>query len=372
LTGERTLRVHILIDSLTWGGAELLLADLAQGAKHHDLELSVGYLFAESVAAQRLHSAGLTTQAVGIGGLTDPRALPRVRRHLAEIRPDIVHTHLEYSDLLGGVAARTLGIPAVATLHIMEPRVTGRDRARARLTAAARRRCHRRVIAVSEHIREGYLATGADRPEHVVTIHNGISVRPEPGAGAKLRGELGIGAEEPLVAMISVLREGKGHDLAVAAVEELSAELPHIRLLIAGDGPARDEVASLAQRLGEAAVIAGHRDDVMAVLDAADVFLHPTRADVFPTVLLQALAAGVPIVASRVEGVPEIVDDNHNGLLVPPPLTPAAFAEQLRRLFRDPGLSRTFADRGRKRFEQEFTADRWAGRLRALYDEVRA
>jgi glycosyltransferase involved in cell wall biosynthesis len=366
------LRVHILIDSLTWGGAELLLADLAEGARRHDLELSVGYLFAENVAAQRLHSAGLMTHAVGIGGLTDPGALPRVRRHLAEIRPDILHTHLEYADLLGGVAARTLGIPAVATLHIMEPRETGRDRARARLTAVARRRCHRRVIAVSEHIREAYLATGADRPEHVVTIHNGISVRPEPGAGAKLREELEIGAEEPLVAMISVLREGKGHDLAVPAVEELSAEMSGIRLLIAGDGPSHDEVARLAARLGGSAVLAGHRDDVMAVLDAADVFLHPTRADVFPTVLLQALAAGVPIVASRVEGVPEIVDDNHNGLLVPPPLTPAAFAEQLRRLFRDPGLSRTFADRGRKRFEQEFTADRWAGRLRALYDEVRA
>jgi glycosyltransferase involved in cell wall biosynthesis len=372
LSGERSLRVHVLIDSLTWGGAELLLADLAEGARHHDLELSVGYLFAESVAAERLHAAGLTTQAVGIGGLTDLRALPRVRRHLAEIRPDIVHTHLEYADLLGGVAARTLGIPAVATLHIVEPRETGRDRARARLTAFARRRFHRKVIAVSDHIREAYLAAGADRPEHVVTIHNGISVRPEPGSGAKLREELGIGAEEPLVAMISVLREGKGHDLAVGAVEELSAELPGIRLLIAGDGPARDEVESLASRLRGAAVLAGHRDDVLAVLDAADVFLHPTRADVFPTVLLEALAAGTPIVASRVEGVPEIVDDNHTGLLVPPPLTSAAFAEQLRRVFGDPDLARGLADRGQKRFEQEFTADRWAGRLRALYDEVRA
>jgi glycosyltransferase involved in cell wall biosynthesis len=372
LSGLRPLRVHVLIDSLTWGGAELLLADLAEGARHHDLELSVGYLFAESVAAQRLHSAGLTTQAVGIGGLTDPRALPRIRRHLAEIRPDILHTHLAYSDLLGGVAARTLGIPAVATLHIMEPRETGRDRARARLTAVARRRCHRRVIAVSEHIRAAYLATGADRPEHVVTIHNGISARPKPGAGAKLREELGIDAEEPLVALISVLRAGKGHDLAVAAVEELSSEMPGIRLLIAGDGPGHDEVARLAARLGGAAVLAGHRDDVMAVLDAADVFLHPTRADVFPTVLLQALAARVPIVASGVGGVPEIVEDERTGLLVPPPLTPAAFADRLRRLFRDPDLARALADSGRKRFEQEFTADRWAGRLRAVYDEARA
>jgi glycosyltransferase involved in cell wall biosynthesis len=93
---------------------------------------------------------------------------------------------------------------------------------------------------------------------------------------------------------------------------------------------------------------------------------------VFPTVLLQALAAGVPIVASGVGGVPEIVEDDRTGLLVPPPLTAAAFADRLRRLFRDPDLARALADRGRKRFEQEFTADRWAGRLRAVYDEARA
>jgi glycosyltransferase involved in cell wall biosynthesis len=366
------LRVHVLIDSLTWGGAELLLADLAEGAGCHSLELSVSYLFAESDAAPRLHAAGLTTQWVGTRRLADPRALNLVRRHVTDARPDVLHTHLQYSDLLGGVVARMLGLPAVATLHVMDPRGTARERMRARLAAVSRRRCHRRVIAVSEHIRAAHLAAGADRPEHVVTVHNGISARAAPGAGAGVRAELGLEPHEPLVAVIAVLRPGKGHDVAIAAVEKLRTEIPSARLLIAGDGPARDEVERLAAGLGGAAVLAGHREDVMAVLDAADVLVHPSHTDVFPTVLLQALAAGVPIVASRVGGIPEIVDDGRTGLLVPPPLAASGFADRLARLLRDPDLRRTFANRGRKRFEDEFTAQRWAGRLRAVYEEAGA
>jgi glycosyltransferase involved in cell wall biosynthesis len=372
LTTRRALRVHALIDSLTWGGAELLLADLAEGAEGHELELSVGYLFSEREAEARLRDAGLNPRWVGTSRLADPRALALVGRHLADARPDILHTHLQYSDLLGGVAARMLGIPAVTSLHVMDPRATFRERARARLAAVARRRCHRLVIAVSEYIRGLYLATGADRPEHVVTVHNGISARAAPGVGGGLRVELGLEPEELVVAVVGVLRQGKGHDLAVAAVEELRREMPKVRLLIAGEGPARRDIERLAGRLGGAAVLIGHRDDVMAVLDAADVLLHATRADVFPTVVLQALAAGVPIVASRVGGIPEIVQDGRTGLLVPPPLTASAFANPLGKLLRDADLRRSLAERGRERFEDEFTADRWVARLRAVYEQARA
>jgi glycosyltransferase involved in cell wall biosynthesis len=366
------LRAHLLIDSLTQGGAELLLADLAEQAGNHGLELSLGYLFAEDLVGPRLRSAGLTPRWVGTSSLADPRSLLLVRRQLAEVGPDVVHTHLQYSDLLGGVAARTLGIPSVSTLHVMDPRDTSRDRVRAHMTAFTRRRFHRRVVAVSDHIRAAYLATGADRPEHVSTVHNGISAQAEPGAGAAVRHELGLDLSAPVVAIVGVLRPGKGHELAVSAVEELRRELPGLRLLIVGEGPARDHVEQLAARLGPAAVLTGHRDDVMAVLDAADVLLHPSLADVFPTVLLQALAAGLPIVASEVGGIPEIVEDGRTGLLVPPPLTASVFAEPLGRVLRDADLRRVLAEQGRRRFEQEFTADRWAARLRSVYEQAGA
>jgi glycosyltransferase involved in cell wall biosynthesis len=361
-----------LIDSLSWGGAELLLGELARGAPAHGLELTVSHLYDadEGPAATRLRAAGLEPCSLGVGGLPDPRTLLRVRRQLAATAPDILHTHLQYADILGGTAARSLGLPAVSTLHVMDAHATGRDRIRARLAVAVRRNWHERVIAVSDHMRDAYLATGADRPGHVLTIHNGIATDAARGAGARVRAELGIASDDLVVGLVAVLRPGKGHDLAVAAVDALRDRFPRLRLLIAGDGPAREDVAGLAAPLGERAVFSGHRDDVMAVLDAVDVLVHPSLADAFPTVLLEALATGVPIVASAVGGIPEIVEDGRTGLLIRPPLEPDAYATALARLLGDDELRRVLAHRGRERFEAEFTAERWAARLRGLYEEV--
>jgi glycosyltransferase involved in cell wall biosynthesis len=368
------LHVHVLIDSLSWGGAELLLGELARGAGAQGFVLSVSHLYDDDAgpAAARLRSAGVEPRFLSAGGLLAPRTLMRVRRHLAALHPDVLHTHLEYADLVGGAAARTLGLPAVSTLHVMDPRAGARDRVRARLATAVRRRWHARVIAVSDHLRTAYLTAGADRPAHVTTVHNGIATHAAPGAGALVRAELGIGPDELVVAVVAVLRPGKGHDLAIAAVEEVGRTVAGVRLEIAGDGPARDEVARSAARLGDRARLIGHRDDIMAVLDAADVLLHPSRADAFPTVLLEALAAGVPIVATAVGGIPEIVEGGRTGLLVEPPFDHRAFVPLLARLLADPDLRRAIARRGRERFDQEFTADRWAARLRAVYEDVTA
>ena len=368
------LRVHALIDSLALGGAELLLGDLAAGAPAHAIELSVAYLYDadDSPAAERLRRAGVEPQLVGAGRVLDPRTLRRVRRHLAAQRPDVLHTHLQYADLVGGAAARTLGLRAVSTLHIVDARVGAHDRVRARLAAGVRRHCHARVITVSDKLRAAYLASGADTPAHVLTVHNGIAARASPGAGARVRAELGIAPDELVVAVVAVLRPGKGHEVAIAAVDAIRRTVPRVRLLIAGDGPARAHVAATAATLGDVALMSGHRDDVMAVLDAVDVLLHPSAADAFPTVLLEALAAGVPIVASAVGGIPEIVEDGRTALLVGTPVDFRAFVPPLTALLGDAQLRRDLARRGRERFESRFTAERWAGRLRAVYDEVTA
>ncbi|MGB2710756.1 MAG: glycosyltransferase, partial [Conexibacter sp.] len=138
------LRVHVLIDSLTWGGAESLLADLAVGAPAGGIELSVGYLqdVDDSPMAPRLRARGIEPGLVGVRKLADVKSLRRVRRHLAAARPDIVHTHLGASDLLGTIAARSLGLPAVSTIHLVLQRSGGpaRERVKERLMALSRRR----------------------------------------------------------------------------------------------------------------------------------------------------------------------------------------------------------------------------------------
>ena len=366
------MRVHALIDSLGVGGAETLLADLAAGAPAAGLELSVAYLYEREAepAADRLRAHRVEPVRLPVGRL-GPAALRTVRRHLAAARPDVLHTHLAYADLLGGPAARSLRLPAVATVHVMQEFPGRRESLRRSLTAFSRRRCLRAVIAVSDAARDWILERDRLPPGHVRTVHNGIDARPEPGAGRAVRAELGVAADDLVVMMLSVLRAGKGHDVAIEAVAELRERFPRLRLVIAGGGPAADDVRRLARGLGDTAVLTGHRADVMALLDASDVLVHPSSVDAFPTALLEAMAAGVPVVATRVGGIPEIVDDGETGFLFEPPARAPAVAAALAPLLADQGLRRATGARARERFAERFTAERWAERLRAVYEEVR-
>jgi glycosyltransferase involved in cell wall biosynthesis len=369
------LRVHTLIDSLTWGGAEMLLADLAIGAPSAGIDLSVGYLKEadNSPSARRLEAAGVKPSFVGPGRLLDLASLRRVRADLRARSPDIVHTHLPTADLLGVLCARSLGIPSVSTIHLIGRSVTDQLGPRLvlkeKLTTTVRGHGAARTVAVSDAARRAYLERHRSDPERLVTIHSGIA-QPQPKAerGA-LRAELGISHDDLVVAMVSVLREGKGHELALEAIARLRPRHPRLVLLIAGEGPARQHVERLAEPLGTRAVLAGHRDSA-DVLAAADILLHPTLMDAFPTVLLEAGAASLPILATAVGGIPEIVSDGDTGLLITNPPSVAAVATGLERLLADPALRARLGANARASYERKFTAERWAQRLRGLYDQV--
>jgi glycosyltransferase involved in cell wall biosynthesis len=260
----------------------------------------------------------------------------------------------------------------VSTIHAVEggqgtgSASGGRELVKGRLLALARRTCDARLVAVSDGARKSYLETGWDRPERVVTIHNGIALAPQPGAGRAVREELGLAADDLVVATVSAMRPEKAHDVTLAAIERV----PGVRLLVVGDGPGRAEVERAAAALGDRVVLAGYRADVMAMLDAVDILVNPSRSDAFPSALLEAMAAGVPVVASAVGGIPEMVDDGVTGLLVDSPPRPDAVAEAVGRLAEDPELRRRLGAGARDRFEARFSADRWAARLRELYEQV--
>ncbi|MDQ3879735.1 MAG: glycosyltransferase family 4 protein [Chloroflexota bacterium] len=361
-----------MIDSLGGGGAEALLAEFAGQAAEAGIDVSVGNLKPSlgDEAANRLRAQGIKPHVVPVSrlGLRDFR---RVRRHIARIAPDLVHTHLGASDCLGTAAARSLGVPAVSTLHAAEWRVESlRLRAQLRLSALARRRCASRVIAVSEAARRTYLATGWAERERVEVIHNGVAGQATPGAGRAVRRELGIPIDAPVVAMVSHMRPEKRHELALAALPALEERFPGVRLLVAGDGPTRPRVERLARAHGEAVVMLGHRDDVMEILDSADVLLHPSRIEAFPNALLEAMAASVPIVATTVGGISEIVRHGECGLLVEPDPEPARLAKEVGRLLGDAEARARMGSAGRRRFDRCFTLERWVQKTRALYEDV--
>ena len=358
--------VLALIDHFVMGGAESQLTRFALAAAGSGIRLSIACLEERdgNPAAAPLAEHGIAPVNLNLTGRHGPRSVQAVRRHIAAVRPQILHTHLGTSDMLGGLAARSLRVPAVSTIHASSwgPGAN----ARRRLVRA----CATRIIAVSDSARREYISHGWAREDQIVTVHNGIDAPPAPGAGAEVRRELGLGPDDLVVAMISALRPEKGHDIALDVVRSLRDQYPTLRLLIVGRGALGDQIAAQAADLGDRVVMAGMRHDVMRVFDAADVCLQPSRTDAFPTTLIEAMAASVPVLATAVDGIPEIITAGETGVLVPAPPRAQAFADALRTLLDDPDERRRLAHAGRLEYERRLTTGPWVAGTRAVYDSV--
>ena len=368
------LRVCHIIHSLAAGGAESLLVDLAVAAPGVDMDVAVLSLMPSegSVFEHELLRAGAQVVSVDLRTRWDPRGLARSVRAVATLQPNVIHTHLKHADLVGAFAAQRLDLPMVSTLHLIEDSVTGLGRAKRWLGAQARIRAAARTVAVSDALRSWYVRDFPAAAARVVTLHNGV-VDPGPssaGSSLAVRQALGVPPDAVMATMVGVMRPGKGHAEVIAAAQRLPGR-PDIRLVLAGDGPLRHELERMAaadERARRSVVFAGWRNDIDDLLAASDLVVHPTLSDALPTALIRALAAGVPVVATDVGGVPEVITPCV-GVLVPLG-DPGQFASVISELAVDDDRRRRMGCAARARFESEFDASVWARRLRSLYEDV--
>jgi glycosyltransferase involved in cell wall biosynthesis len=362
------LRLLWLLDSLHVGGAEALVLPFAAGT-HHDLTVACLKTTGENLVEQELRRRGVKTLNLHARNLRDRAAFDRLVDFVREQKIDLVHAHLTYSAIWGALLTRKTGVPSVATLHVA-PSATKEQESSAvskakvevkdRLMRFALNRWSNAIVTVSAGLQKVYGAGLDARKVHVV--HNGIDVerfrRDRAPARARLEREFAIAPGLPLAVTVSVLRAGKGIEVLLDA----AARVPDMQFLVIGDGPKRAAWQAL-DRTGRVRW-AGYRTDVNELLAGADVFVHPSLDDAFPTVLLEAMAAGLPVVASRVGGIPEIVADGVTGRLVPP-----GDAAALAAAIQDPALP-SMAAAARERAEREFSTEAWIARLEKVYGEV--
>jgi glycosyltransferase involved in cell wall biosynthesis len=368
------LHVHALVGQLGLGGAEMVVAEFAAAAGSAGIRCTVAHVghLPSGPAADRVRRAGVEVVHVPTSSLLGRDDLRRVHAHLRRVQPDVLHTHLDYADVLGGLSALHLDLPTVSTVHRAQILPGLQRRVTATLAAGVRRLAADRVITVSEADREHYLRTAFERRGRVVAIRNAVgrpSVHADPAA---IRAELGLPADAFLVTMVSVMRPEKGHDVAVDAFREIRRRVPRAHLLVVGDGEQRGLVQAAADELGEGAIrLLGERMDVMRILDASDVFVQPSRAEGLPMALIEAIAAGLPVVATAVGGVPELVDDRIGVLLGPEPEA-GPLAEAVIALADDDARRARLAAGARALYASRFTPDAWVARHREVYDAVLA
>jgi glycosyltransferase involved in cell wall biosynthesis len=313
---------------------------------------------------ETLDRLGVPHGSVRCGPDASPRMARDVHRAIGAERPDLVHTHLVHADVYGGAAARLHGIPCVSTRHNDDRYLLGPFRYVDRAFA----RPARKLIAISDAVR-GFLARAGHDPAKLVTIHYGLDELPTAPSDPT-PAEAGVPADAPLAVAVGRLIAQKDHATLLRAFALVHAELPQARLAILGSGPLEAETRALAAELGLAdAVLLPGRTDIRDWLVRADVFVHSSRWEGFGIVLLEAMLAGLAVVATRVSAVPEVVVDGETGLLVEAG-DHAGLAAHLKALLTDRERATALGEAGRQRALTDFSVGRMAERTLALYDEV--
>ncbi|MGH7165391.1 MAG: glycosyltransferase [Nitrospiraceae bacterium] len=320
-----------------------------------------------------MEERGVPARLVHLAPLVNPVALVRLVGLLARERVGVLQTHGLRSSAYGCLAGRLAGVPVIiATIHnsLQDYPISTPKRWIYRAILRRVIRLADRIICVSEDLRQDMMANVACVPDRTVTIHNGIDLTAlnQPGDRSAIRTEFQVGPG-PLLVAIGRLTEQKGHRYLVHALPHLLAEWPHLKCLIVGQGELEQTIAAEADRLGVGGCcrFAGLRRDVPAILAAADLVVLPSVSEGFPFVLLEALAVGCPVVASRVNGVPELVEHASTGRLVPP-RDPHALAREIREVLRDPARAAEMARRGAQVVRDRFTAERMAAQTVALFE----
>ncbi len=298
------------------------------------------------------------------GDLDVPFAV-RLIRLLRKVKPDIMHVHSRRgADLWGAVAARVTGIRSILTRRVDNPEP--------RWLAKLKYGQFDRVITISAGIRVVLAAEGV--PERQLTcVHSAVDLEPYREAADRdwFRREFGLGGEEQTVAVIAQLIPRKGHRFLIEAAPAILHACPETRFLFFGKGPLRDELEQLCAATGIAGkvIFAGFRDDLQRILPCLDVVVHPALMEGLGVSLLQAAACGLPIVAARAGGIPEIVRNGINGYLVQPGDSDALVGPVVE-LLRKPGTARRMGEAGLAIVKSDFSIPAMIGRNLEIYSSL--
>jgi glycosyltransferase involved in cell wall biosynthesis len=323
----------------------------------------------------RYHVVPSLVRRVSVG--RDLAALWKLYRLLKSERPAIVHTHTSKAGVLGRLAAWFAGVPAIVHTphgHVFYGHF---GRLRSRLFLMVERllaRITSRLIALTDAERREHLERHVGTAEQFAVIPSGIDVERFRcvRAGGKLVPEwFGCPPDSVIVGSVGWLTGIKGHRVLVDAVATVKQEFPALHLVIVGTGDRRDALIEQARQAGisHAVHLLGHREQVEDCLRGFDCFVLPSLNEGMGRALIEAMAAGLPVVASRVGGIPAVVQDGVNGLLVPPGES-RALAEALRSVLRDPQWARRLGEQAGRSIGEEYGIERMVRAIETVYREA--
>jgi glycosyltransferase involved in cell wall biosynthesis len=313
----------------------------------------------------RLREMDLPVVEVAMHGLNAPSAVFKLRNLVCEHRTDIIHTHLTRAAYIGHLAGRMAHVPVISTVHVFQRNpayryLPNRDRS---------------VVAVSDYLRQNLIATGVP-VERVQTIYNGTDFAFDeqslPASDNAVRAELGLPADATLIGMFGQINAFKGSSLLVEAARAILKRFPGAYFVFVGAAkPAfQQELIQLAQTHGvlDHLRFTGVRSDVQRIMAAMDVITLPSRYEMCSMAIIEAMAVGKPVVATRAGGNPELVQDGETGLLIE--RTTEALANALISMLEDAQARKRMGEAAQRVAKTRFSASVMVSQIEALYNEL--
>ncbi|MDH7486934.1 MAG: glycosyltransferase [Anaerolineae bacterium] len=364
--------LHV-IPTLGLGGAERFLVDLCRALPAHRYRVIVATVSGEGPRADDLRQAGIEVFPLRVRSHWQLNAVLRLARFMRQQRVDIVHTHLFVGEFFGRLAAKLAGVPVVISTA-QNAYAPGYLLPRAQVLAGRLlARLDDRLVAVSQGARDYLIQVEGVAPARIEIVPNAIAW-PEPVSPAQVeaaRRDLGAEGRSPLLGTVARLTPQKGLAYLLQALVTLRTRFPNLFCVIIGEGELRAELEALAVRLElqHHVRFCGLRRDVPALLQCLDLFVLPSLFEGLPLALLEAMAAGRPVVATDVAGSSEVIEDGVSGRLVPPG-DATALAQAMAELLDDRERAQALARQGQETVRRRYTIGPVAEAYERIYEEL--
>ena len=357
------IKVLEVIDSLCAGGAESLLKNfLIESKKYPDFQIDVCTLYSRNIFKDELVNNGVTVYDLSLPFKYDFRGVFKIVRLINSNNYDIIHVHLFPADIFAAIAS--LFTKKRTKFVFSEHSVFNRRRSNKifkRIDNFTYSR-YAKIVCVSEKVKESLIGWISEIAHKMVVIRNAVPV-----------GKMGDKKESVYdILFVGRLERAKGVDVLFEAIKLLETKYDRkLKVAIIGDGSLNEELKGIAERLNisESVEFLGVRKDISDLMRKSKIFVLPSRWEGLPMVILEAMALGMPVVATKVGGIPEVIEDGKDGILVEPE-NPERLANSIFRLLDDDGLRSLFSSNAYRKIKEEYSIEKYTKTLLGLYKEL--
>ena len=369
MNGAKVLHI---VEDLKVGGLENVIASIVMGLDKTKYQIHVWCLARGGDVATELIGKGVVVKILGEPGYHNPLRILYLARLIRREKFNIIHTHGYFASTFGRTAGIIARVPVIiAHVHSAYHEYALRNLLMENILS----RFSDRIICVSRAVQRFVIETERVREDKTCLIYNAANISPSVlslEASCHEREQLGIDKQDVVITIVASLTPNKGHRVLLDAFAQVVKKYPLTKLLVVGDGPLMGKLRASADHLGIASrvIFAGQRRDVPSLLQLSDISLLPSiMREGLGIALIEAMAMKLPLIGTKVGGIPEVIEHNVNGLLVSPG-NPQELATAMETLVQDGNMRERMGRRGKEIYEEKFTLPRLIGLVENLYDEL--